>query len=209
MDGDIMDVASLLSPFFDPTAEQVEKVRVYLELLLKWNARMNLTGLRDPEQIVTRHFGESFFLARQLNASVDDVVDLGSGAGFPGVPLKIARPWITLSLIEAQQRKATFLREVARAINLDLHVINRRAEDVAESQPASASVVTMRAVERFESILPVATQLVRPEGIIALLIGSAQVPLARNLVGNWHFLPEILIPGSQDRVILMGNPDSK
>src|SRR5437899_11564442 len=133
---------------------------------------MNLTAIREPEQIVTRHFGESLFLARKLaeigflgGSSVRDiggslpVVDVGSGAGFPGIPLKIAYPNITLTLIEAQQRKAVFLKEVLRALHLDIEVKNVRAEDFVRTDPGLADLVTLRAVEKCEGIVPVAARL--------------------------------------------------
>jgi 16S rRNA (guanine527-N7)-methyltransferase len=203
-----MDIAQLLLPYItDLTATQLELVSKYLEILLRWNARMNLTAVRDPEQIVIRHFGESFFLARHLPEVTNGVIDVGSGAGFPGIPLKIARPDLTLTLIEGQQRKAVFLREVLRALNLDAEVKNARAEQLAFQADLSADLVTFRAVEKFNDILPVAASLVRKgsPGKLALLIGSAQATQARNLLETWHFDPEIPVPGSQNRIILFGN----
>lgn len=210
-----MDVAQLLSPYITGlTPTQLEQVSKYLEMLLRWNARMNLTAVRDPEQIVIRHFGESFFLAPHLPHVTNGVIDVGSGAGFPGIPLKIARPDLTLTLVEAQQRKAVFLREVLRALNLDVEVKNIRAEQLASQQGISADVVTLRAVEKFNDILPVAASLVKkgssdtPSGNLALLIGSAQSSRAKDLLETWHFDPEIPIPGTQNRVILFGNQKS-
>ena len=180
-----MDFSALLEPYITGlTQTQIAQVSTYLDLLLRWNAKTNLTAVRDPQQIVTRHFGESFFLARTLfpivitsatqsreGSAVDDfrspddpitrspdVLDLGSGAGFPAIPLKIACPGITLTLVEAHHTKAVFLREVLRALELHAEVKNVRAERLP---PASASLVTLRAVERFESILPLAARLVK------------------------------------------------
>jgi 16S rRNA (guanine527-N7)-methyltransferase len=216
-----MNLPTLLQPYIEPlTATQLDQVATYLDLLLRWNARMNLTAIRDPEQIVTRHFGESFFLARTLteqgffqfpnseSTKSPIAVDVGSGAGFPGIPLKIARPEVTLMLVESQQRKAVFLREVLRAIRLDAEVNNVRAEDVARTQPHFADLVTFRAVEKFESILPVAAQLVRSGGYLALLIGSEQALTAQNLLKNWQFRPVFSIPGSQNRIIQLANQSS-
>jgi 16S rRNA (guanine527-N7)-methyltransferase len=223
-----MDLAPLLAPYIkDLSSTQLAQVQSYLDLLLRWNARMNLTAIRDPEQIIIRHFGESFFLSSCLfgNGTVSgfsqlpitnpksQIVDVGSGAGFPGIPIKIARPEITLTLVEAQQRKATFLREVLRTLNLDAEVKNVRAESLAAQ---SADVVTLRAVEKFDSILPVAASLVRrarygpdqPSGRLAILIGEAQVARAQELLPKWQFRPVLPIPSSQNRVILIGNPAS-
>src|SRR5581483_1513447 len=126
-----MDIAPLLAPFLS-TAElssaQTEQVRAYLELLLRWNQKINLTSVRKPEDIVTRHFGESFFLASSLrqmgiindraNDSGARFIDLGSGAGFPGIPVKIYEPEFHGTLMESQNKKATFLKEVIRALKL-------------------------------------------------------------------------------------------
>ena len=119
-------IAELLSPFLagEPlTAEVLNGLQRYLDLLCKWNARVNLTAVRNPEQIVTRHFGESLFAARVLlhedvRRSLT-VADVGSGAGFPGIPLKLWAPQVQLTLIESQNKKATFLREVIRALTLE------------------------------------------------------------------------------------------
>jgi 16S rRNA (guanine527-N7)-methyltransferase len=212
-----VDLAALLRPYIDDLSPaQLNQVSTYIDILLRWNARMNLTAIRDPETIVTRHFGESFFLARKLSENralttgqnpdaTTQLIDIGSGAGFPGIPIKIVYPRLTLSLVEAQQRKSVFLKEVLRSLHLDAEVINARAEVVAEAQSGSADVVTLRAVEKFDSILPTAARLVSPTGTLALLIGDSQVEKAKNLLETWHFEPVCPIPGAQNRVILLGN----
>lgn len=215
-----MNVAALLSPYIeDLSSQQLDQVSKYIEILLLWNARMNLTAVRDPEQIVVRHFGESFYLARKLSEAdalpvptkggdATRVVDVGSGAGFPGIPLKIARPDITLTLVEAQQRKSVFLKEALRTIHLDAEVKNARAEQLIGSESMSADVVSLRAVEKFESILPVAASFVHRRGVLALLIGSGQADAAKILLQGWSFAPLLPIPGAQSRTILLANQGS-
>ena len=138
----------------------MQLVSQHLELLLKWNSRVNLTSITEPEQILTRHFGESLFAARKLYPKPmgsGSLIDLGSGAGFPGIPINIWAPELHVTLIESQQKKATFLREVTRALNLtSLDVANQRAEALA----LQADTVTLRAVEKFDSTLPIAANLV-------------------------------------------------
>jgi 16S rRNA (guanine527-N7)-methyltransferase len=192
-------IAELLEPFLGPANNQrlptrdLQSISTYIDLLLRWNARVNLTAVRDPDEIVTRHFGESLFAARYLfpdrksvGPSADRssaaqhshmrVADLGSGAGFPGLPIKLWEPQIALTLIESSHKKAAFLREVVRALTLtSVDIQAARAETVPE---ASFDVVTLRAVERFDSILPTAARLVAPGGRLALLIGSSQLPKA-------------------------------
>ena len=155
-------ISELLAPFCEGqelAAEQVEYLYIYLNLLLKWNRVINLTAIRQPEQIVRRHFGESLFAARHLLApgAAESVIDIGSGAGFPGMVLKIFAPAIGLTLVEANGKKATFLRELARSLHFtDVRVVQERAERLSEK----ASLVTFRAVEKFESILLTAASLV-------------------------------------------------
>ena len=192
---------------------QLQHISTYIDILLRWNARINLTAVRDPEQIVTRHFGESLFAASHLfprpsassapSAVKDfDVADLGSGAGFPGIPIKLWAPAISLTLIESNQKKATFLREIARALTLtDINIQTARAESLTNM---SYDVVTLRAVERFDSILPVADSLVRPGGRLALLIGSAQEGQALAALPDLSWSAPEPIPNSKSRVLLVG-----
>ncbi|MGH9517114.1 MAG: 16S rRNA (guanine(527)-N(7))-methyltransferase RsmG [Terriglobales bacterium] len=198
--------AELLAPFLEPevlTDFQLSAILTYVDLLLRWNAKLNLTSIRGPEEIITRHFGESLFAARQLFPSAESresVIDVGSGAGFPGLPLKLWSSNLELTLIESNHRKATFLREVIRALDLaSTTVLTQRAESVS----LPADVVTLRAVERFELILPVAFSLLKPGGRIALLIGEAQVEVAKSTLPGimWHKLP---IPLARNRTLLIG-----
>ncbi len=198
-------LASLLEPYAPGlSAAQLAQVSTYLDLLLRWNARINLTAVRDPENIVQRHFGESLFAACRLFPSSDastNVIDLGSGAGFPGLPLKIHAPALRLVLVESQNKKASFLSEVVRALQLrDVQVFCGRAEDF----PPRAALVTLRAVERFKDALPVAARLVAPAGRLALLIGAPQVAPAQALLPHFSWSPPVDLPGSSQRVLLVG-----
>jgi 16S rRNA (guanine527-N7)-methyltransferase len=199
------------------TDAQLGQVAVYLDLLLRWNARINLTAVRDAEGMVTRHFGESFFAARQLlrnqESGVGDqkpgnaelrIIDLGSGAGFPGLPLKIFVPAITLTLIESTQKKAAFLKEVVRVLaSTNVYVFCGRAENF----PSTADLVTLRAVERYERTLGTAARLVAPGGCLALLIGSSQAASTPRLLPTFSWRAPITIPQSASRVLLVGtNP---
>lgn len=172
--------------------EQTEQLRAYLELLLKWNAKTNLTAIREPEQIVQRHFGESLALAETVmqRAEVREAIDVGSGAGFPGLPFALYAPPVRVTLIESQNKKATFLKEVVRALDLkNVSVINQRAEEVR----ITADVITLRAVERFTQALMTGATLVRPGGRIALLVRAEQVKEVKLVLGHrnprWHERP--------------------
>jgi len=211
-------ISDLLAPFLRaPLSEiQLRRLSTYLDLLLRWNQRTNLTALRDAESIVTRHFGESLFAADQLfphaaspqplpgaeNASpaFPRVVDVGSGAGFPGIPIHIWSSPIKSTLVESNNKKVAFLREVCRALTLtSIDVFAGRAEHF----PSRADVVTLRAVDRFDTVLRVAAALVAPAGRLALLITSAQTKSVYALTG-FAWTDPTPVPASTSRIILIG-----
>jgi 16S rRNA (guanine527-N7)-methyltransferase len=203
-------IAELLRPFLTwPLSErQLGDISTYIDILLRWNQRINLTAVRQPEEIVTRHFGESLFAAQHLFPANGHArmagrgVDVGSGAGFPGLPIKIWAPEIGLTLIESNHKKATFLKEVVRTLGLEgVEVFTGRAETFPT---ASADVVTLRAVERFDSVLPTATGLVKPRGRLALLIGISQVEQARAIATQVEWQSSIPVPQANYRVLLSG-----
>src|SRR6266851_4493562 len=110
-------IADLITPYLpDPPATLLSRLSTYLDLLLKWNARTNLTAIRDPEEIVRRHFGESLFAAQHLDPATPTLLDFGSGAGFPGLPIALFHPGIQVTLAESQNKKAAFLREAVRSL---------------------------------------------------------------------------------------------
>ncbi len=211
-------ILELLQPFVDGgelPSGLPDRLQLYLDLLLQWNARINLTAVRDPEQIVTRHFGESLFAAkllfpRALDADAVSLADVGSGAGFPGIPMKLWAPQLELTLIESQNKKAVFLREAVRALKLDqAHVFCGRAEQWGQT----ADIVTLRAVERFERALPIAARLLRPGGRLCLLVGTSQLDSARRFMGDpWGWDKPHPIPLSKERLVVIahhsGSPEN-
>jgi 16S rRNA (guanine527-N7)-methyltransferase len=195
---------------------QLQDISTYINMLLNWNSRINLTAIRSEEEIITRHFGESLFAARHLFPNVYPVsssgspvlkdpvhlADLGSGAGFPGIPIKLWTPSIALTLIESNHKKATFLREIVRALTLtSVDIQNARAEALP---PATFNVVTLRAVERFAESLTVASTLLAPAGRLALLIGSSQLDQARYALLRLSWDQPLPIPASNSRIMLIG-----
>jgi 16S rRNA (guanine527-N7)-methyltransferase len=233
-------IAELLEPFLPDVRDQrlYKHISTYIDIILRWNARINLTAIRDEQAIVTRHFGESLFAARHLfprsssvptlseaegspvPSAVKDfelagehcpksdvrLADLGSGAGFPGIPIKLWAPDIALTLIESNQKKVAFLREVARSLTLtNINIQNTRAEDVAQT----FDVVTLRAVERFTDFLPVAADLVAPGARLALLISAPQAHNARAILPQLTWQDPIPIPQSESRTLLIGNQNKE
>src|SRR5262249_3091512 len=129
------------------------------------------------------------------------IVDLGSGAGFPGVPFALMAPETSMTLIESNQKKATFLKEVIFALKLK----NARVfADQAENYKELADLVTMRAVERFESTLPMAVNLAKASGRVALMIGSAQVEAAIDGAKGFQWDGPVAVPSGHSRVLLVG-----
>lgn len=258
-------IAELLGPFLEDQNSQLTdgilaRISAYIDLLLHWNARINLTAIRDPEEIVTRHFGESLFAARHLyqtswtdaafsktgrgkvtssieriDADVDHreraalrdlidasqglkasapeidqhplangytfptLADVGSGAGFPGLPIGLWVLGVHVTLIESNHKKMAFLREAVRALTLsNIDIKSVRAETLP---PSSFATVTLRAVDRFESILPIAAGLVVPGGRIALLIASSQLAIAQATLPDMAWLAPLHIPCSQARIL--------
>lgn len=195
-------IAGLLLPFAELSPEQLRQTSTYIDLLVKWNAKVNLTAVRTPEEIVTRHFGESFFAAaRLLPQPGETVIDLGSGAGFPGLPLAILAPAAQVTLIESKGKKAAFMNEVISALRLqNAKVFNHRAE----AYPGTADLVTMRAVEKFDRALGTALGLVRDGGRIALMIGAQQLSQAKTLAAKVEWQEPWLVPRGHSRVLAVG-----
>ena len=158
--------------------------------------------MRDRQQIVTRHFGESLFAGECLDlAKASTLIDIGSGAGFPALSLKVLAPHLQMTLIESQQKKVAFLREVVRELGMQhVSVLNARAEE----QQIEADVVTLRAVEKFDNVLPVALKMIAAHGRVCLLIGSKQEQNARMLAPQISWEKPRTIPGSRERVVLVG-----
>ena len=122
-------LATEFAPFGSLSEDQLAKLEHHYSLLVRWNERMNLTRIRDLDDIVRLHFCESLFLARSLPERPLKIADIGSGAGFPGIPVAIFRPDCSIDLIESHQRKAVFLSEVSRSLG-NVSVIAQRVEAV-------------------------------------------------------------------------------
>ena len=129
------------------TTAQAGRFEEYLSLLLRWNARVNLTAIRDEEGILRRHFVESIACARALPAGIATLLDFGSGAGFPGIPIALCRPEIAVTLAESQGKKAAFLSEAVRVLGVRTQ---RFIPDGLRCFVTSFDCVTLRAVDKME-----------------------------------------------------------
>jgi 16S rRNA (guanine527-N7)-methyltransferase len=196
----------LLSPFgVTLGAQQAGSLLVYLDLLLHWNQRINLTAVRSPEECVTRHFGESLYLAHRLNLR-GRLLDVGSGAGFPGLALKIVAAELAVTLLDPVAKKRAFLKEVARACGFDrVEVRGERLRDFIR-RPTSASFdfVTARAVGRLQELARDSARCLAPEGQLCLWLAKGQAEaLTRRCLGFTWDRP-IDLPLGRERQILIG-----
>ena len=176
-----------------------EQFQNYLDLLLRWNQRLNLTAIRDPLQIIQRHFMESAFAAQHLPPGITSLMDYGSGAGFPGIPIAICRPEIQVTLAEAHGKKASFLREALRVLSLPGQVYAGRVETMPEQNLFDA--VTMRAVEKMESAVPVAVK--RAKQYLVLLTTGKSAAAPRSFT-EMEWLEPILMPNSTQMILAIG-----
>ncbi|HWB33355.1 MAG TPA: 16S rRNA (guanine(527)-N(7))-methyltransferase RsmG [Acidobacteriaceae bacterium] len=180
------------------------QLAVYLDLILKWNARINLTAIRDPEEIVRRHFGESLFAGLHLEAGgsnmepCDSLLDLGSGAGFPGIPIQLLRPELKVTLAESRTRKAAFLREAVRTLGLSTEVWADRAEAMAPEW--RFHTVALRAVDDMSSAVAEAARRASRQ---ILILGTVDQPEFLSLGREFDLGLPTLLPNSSQGALLV------
>ena len=183
--------------------KQVLLIQEYMKILRRWNEKLNLTAIRDPLEILYRHFCESMFGAGAIPVDKGRLADIGAGAGFPGVPLKIARPELELFLVESNIKKGTFLAEVVRDLELtNARVLISRYEELGE-ELAPLDTICSRAVGEYPALLEWAASPQINAGQVALWIGGRDLDEARRSK-LWEWREPILIPQSLQRYILVG-----
>ncbi|HEV2177613.1 MAG TPA: 16S rRNA (guanine(527)-N(7))-methyltransferase RsmG [Terriglobia bacterium] len=210
-------VRELLDPFgIEPSSGQVAQLLVYLDLLMRWNSKINLTAICKPEECVTRHFGESLYLAAKVELE-GSLLDIGSGCGFPGLALKIPFPKLAVTLLEPSAKKRAFLKEVARAC--DLTSVDVRPERI-ESYPLIAvspthshgpgrfDAITVRAVGGLRALVPAAVSHLKQEGRIFMWITKRQAADLVESSGLIAWQDSWPIPLSTSREIWQGSPRS-
>jgi 16S rRNA (guanine527-N7)-methyltransferase len=182
---------------------QVLQIQQYTNILLTWNEKINLTAIRDPIEILNRHFCECMYAASTVPVKDGRLADVGSGAGFPGLPLKILRPELDVVLIEANIKKATFLAEVIRDLGLaDVRVLVSRYQELGE-EVAPLDFVCSRALGEFASFLEWAhSEKVAAKQVI-LWIGARDLPEIQK-IRTWEWREHIPVPQSLRRFLLVG-----
>jgi 16S rRNA (guanine(527)-N(7))-methyltransferase RsmG len=196
---DEREFSELLVRHFSPirplTEPQISRLYRHYELLVRWNRVINLTSIRGLEEAVVRHYCESLFLGLHLPRGPVSVLDVGSGGGFPGIPMAVLRPDCRFTLAESHQRKAVFLREVTRG-DVRIHVEARRAEEV----PGRFDWVVSRAV-RWEVVLALGMPRV------GLLLGE-QDTLHTVASKGYEWRPPVQLPWGRRRWLIMGEVKS-
>jgi 16S rRNA (guanine527-N7)-methyltransferase len=184
-------------------SQQVALIQQYIRTLLRWNEKLNLTSIRDPLEILYRHFCESMFAAGAIPVDKGRLADIGSGPGFPGIPLKILRPELELCLVESNIKKGTFLAEVVRELKLtNTRVQISRYEELGE-ELAPLDYVCSRAVGEFGAFLDWAGSNRVDASQVILWIGGRDLEEAQKSK-EWEWREPILIPKSLQRYLLVG-----
>ena len=196
---------SLSDYWTSSSSELCAKVRAYISILTHWNKTISLTNITDPVEILRFHFGESLFAVSNVPISHGRLADVGSGPGFPGLPLKLAVPSLNVVLIESNGRKAAFLREVIRELKLDhTEVFHGRMENLHEEN-SRFDFVTARALGQTDELLSWSRCELLPSGKLVLWLGkedSAEI----GQYEAWNWRDPIHIPGSRRRNLLIGTP---
>lgn len=199
-------IRSLLDPYqVDASDPLCDGVRHYLELLLTWNRRVALTTITDPRQIVRFHFGESMFACSAVPIRDGRLADVGSGPGFPSIPIGMVNESLRVISIESNLKKSTFQSEVIRSLALsNIFVYRGRMEDY-DASAGNLNFVTARALGMFDELLNWSRGSLAEQGKIVLWLGESDVDKLRRK-NAWSWLDPIKIPRSDRRFLLVGTP---
>jgi 16S rRNA (guanine527-N7)-methyltransferase len=198
-------VRAALKPYgVDATPDLCASVWRYLDLLRHWNQRISLTSVRGSDAMLRLHFGESFWAARIVDFGKSRLADVGSGAGFPGLALKLICHDLQVTLIESNAKKAAFLAEVVRTLNLKHVEIFRGRAEAWVPDGRHFDFMTARAVGDFPALLDWGASYLSPGGKAVLWVGPDAMP-SLHVDSRWLWQEPSLILGSQQRYIVAGS----
>jgi 16S rRNA (guanine527-N7)-methyltransferase len=191
-------IAAGLTPLDDATAGRFED---YVSLFLRWNERVNLSAIRDEAGIISRHIVEAIDVSNALPQGIKTLLDFGSGAGLPGIPIALCRPEIAVTLAESQGKKAAFLQEAVRVLGIQAKVHAGRAEALR----TVFDCVILRAVDKMPRAVAAAVQLVAPAGWLTLMTTGAEIAQLRKAAGTEISWGEpAKLPFGDDRILALG-----
>jgi 16S rRNA (guanine527-N7)-methyltransferase len=196
------DFRNWLSPYVSELPdEQVAKLLTYLDMLLLWNRRMSLTSLIDAREIAQVLVGESVVAAARFGINNGRLADVGSGAGFPGLPLKILSPALEVTLIEPNSRKAVFLEEVIRRLGLVNAEVSHKRLEKLDIESESLDWVTSRGLAVRDEILEFSARALKRRGKVVLWGSEGEATILRKNEA-WQWEKAEKLPGTDNRVIL-------
>ncbi len=203
------------------TDEQLHQLDKYYQLLIEWNKVMNLTGITEEKEVYLKHFYDSLTIAKVIDLTKEkSLCDVGSGAGFPGMVLKIVFPNLKVTLVDSLNKRIKFLTEVANELNLkDIALVHARAEDFAKNNREKFDVVTARAVASINVLLEYCLPLTKVgkyfialKGNISqeiILLNNSLTKIGGKLINSQEFLLPIENSNRSLLVITKENPTSK
>ena len=199
-------IAETLRPYGVTITPAVsDSIRGYISLLLRWNAKISLTTVVDPVEILKFHFGESLFAVSTAPISNGRLADVGSGGGFPGLPIAMSVPALEVVLLESNLKKSTFLSEVIRQLKIpNASVWHDRMENRQGKE--AFDFVTARALGSHVALLKWSSGALKPSGKGILWLGYRDAAVISTTVG-WNWRSQIPIPDSARRVLLIGSPE--
>ena len=187
------------------SVSMADRILKYIDLLAYWNQKISLTAIRDPLLIVERHFGESLFGAACAGIDSGELLDIGSGAGFPALPIAMLRTGLREVLLEPSTKKAAFLGEVCRVLGLSDRVKISRCRLDEYPRSGKFDFITSRAVRVTPAFLDQCLGLVRENGKLVLWLGLEDAKAATDNPG-WTWSTPVRIPGSEQRYLISATP---
>lgn len=198
-------IGAALRPYGVATTQALrDAIRAYIELLLRWNQKIALTTITDPIEIIRLHFGESMFAVNDVPIRHGRLADVGSGAGFPAVPIRMVSENLGVILVESNQKKATFLAEVVRELYLKNVDVRRSRMNDVDLTREKVDFVSARALGIDDDFLKWSHSTLNSDGSVVLWLGAADASgISQN--AGWKWSDPIRIPQSDRRVILRGS----
>lgn len=209
MDASNQEIAKILAGYgVKPSDSQCDRIKSYISLLLRWNRSISLTTVTEESEILKFHFGESLFALSAVEGTQCRLADVGAGAGFPGLPLRMFSERMELILVESNAKKCAFLSEVVRELALsNVRVLRARFENVTELR-GQLDAVASRALGGYDELLKWSIESLRTGGKILLWLGEDEARRISSTSPSWDWRHPMQIPGSRRRFLLSGSPKS-